>query len=218
MIKSIVNLTLKAFKSNCGRDDIITLPFEIYRQVKEDFKITLKVGMIEKKVQCYVNNTSDHIELPNKLLEHLGLVANKVVNLMIKEEKICIGPVIGIFVSNGEVEKANLQNPNFRWIETMKANKEVNAIVYFFSVKDVDFTQNKIIGSYFNEEDNLWEQKYFPYPDVLYDRGGGKVKTQKTISDYIRKELSLSGKLMKINSNYSFDKWEIHEKLLKYKK
>lgn len=217
MIKRTFNLIVKIFDDGSGKDNIITLPFEVFRLVREDFKPILKVGKLEKEIKCILNNTSDTIEISNELVEYFGLIKDRMVNLIIKEDKICLGPVVGIFVSNGQVRKGNSQNPSFRWIETMNANKEVGAIIYYFSIKDVDFAQKKVIGTYFNEESDMWEKRSFPYPDVLYDRGGGTLKSQQMISEYIRKDLTKGNKLIKLNPRYFFDKWEVYEKLSMYK-
>lgn len=210
-----IAVTIKIHKNNTFNSYKITLPDIIYKQVIDNLQVKLKVGRLEVDVNCELNYTENNIEIPCSLAEAFGLCEGKIVSLIIKDNKICLGPVIGIFASNGLVRKANAKAPSFRLIETMKANKESNAIVYYFSIKDVDFVCKRIRGTYFNDVNEQWERKYFPYPDILYDRGG-ELKSQKIISDNIRKELEIDKSFKKINDRYFFDKWDVHKQLMKY--
>lgn len=214
MQRKIYPVKIKLFEDNENNEFKITLPEEIYDNVAADYQMELKVGKKQKNIDCFANDSENILEISPVMLNDLGLIKDKVVNLIIKDYIISIGPVIGIFVSNGQVRSANSQNPNFRLIETMNANKISNSIVYYFSIKDVDFTKEMIRGTCFNELTEEWEKREFPYPDVLYDRGGGTLKSQLDISDYIREELQEDRQLKKINCRYYFDKWDVHKKLL----
>lgn len=194
----------------------ITAPVAIYSIVDDKIKSGLKVGFMETDIVCGLNASENILELSDSLLEKTGLVPDISVNLLVKDNRLCLGPVIGAFVSNGNIRKANVQNPNFRFAELVKANREANTIVYFFSVKDVDFNIHRINGTYFNTEKQQWEKKSFPFPDVLYDRGGGTLESQKEISNCIRKSLEENRELKKINARYFFDKWDVYERLIQY--
>lgn len=194
---------------------MITLPKDLYSSL-ECLIDKFKVGMTEEEVSCLPNSTDNIIGMSNGLIKTLGLANNMSVNLSIQNNKVCLGPVIGIFVSNGAIRKANIQNPSFRLVELFRANEDSKTIPYFFSIKDVDFIEYHINGTYFDEKSQRWSQKFFPFPDVLYDRGGGTLKKQKVISNYIRKQLDFYKDMKKINANYYFDKWDVYEKLIKH--
>ncbi len=215
MNKKSIPIVIKSLTFIEENAKLITLPKDLYNSL--ECKIDkLKVGMAEEEVRCLSNSTANIVGLSYGLIKFLGLSNNMSVNLSIKNNKVCLGPVIGIFVSNGTIRKANIQNPNFRLAESWRANEDSKTIPYYFSVKDVDFIAHRINGTYFDEEKQSWSQKLFPFPDVLYDRGGGTLKKQKVISDYIRKQLDFYKDLKKINSNYYFDKWDVYEKLVKH--
>lgn len=209
---------INIYKNNFPDYNEVTVPARIFKHVSGNKQMRMKAGRLEIDVTCKHNNSANTIELPLRLVEAFGLCEDEAVNVVIKGKKICLGPVIGIFSSNGLVSKTNAQAPHFRMIETMNANKAVNAIVYFFTIKDVDFYTKRINGTYFNYDKEQWEKKYFPYPDILYDRGGGALKSQKSISDYIRNEIQNDKELIKINSKYYFDKWDLHKALVQYEK
>ncbi|UMZ72748.1 YheC/YheD family protein [Natranaerofaba carboxydovora] len=196
----------------------ITAPKKIKKLLDNNNPKVLKVSTQKTKVTCYENNTENVIGIPNKIAKQMGLSNRIQTNLMVKNNKLSIGPVIGVFVSNGRVRKAKKQHPHFRILEMAKANKESNAVLYFFSIKDMDFSGKKIRGTYYNEETNRFEEKIFPYPDILYDRGGGTLKSQKKLSQDIRKELEENSNLQKINSSYFFDKWDVFKNLSQYTK
>lgn len=206
-----------AYGNGQERGHLISLPRWVGDFIYDKSNVKLKVGMSEIEVEYKLNNTKNTIEIPEYLVEELGLQDKMEINYKIKNNKLSLGPVIGVFQSNGSVRKANLQNANFRFIELMKANKSCSTILYFFSVHDVDFEHKKINGTFFNEETERWEKKLYPYPDILYDRGGGTLKSQKMISDNIRKELEGTEDFKKINAEYFFDKWHAYNELIKYK-
>jgi hypothetical protein len=157
------------------------------------------------------------VEISKNLAEALGLSDGMITNLIIKDNTVCLGPVIGIFVSDSTIKKANMQNPSFRLIELWRSNKDSNHIPYYFSIKDISFSHNRINGTYYDDEKQIWCQKPFPLPEVLYDRKGGSLKEEKAKSKYIRKQLYLNKDMKKINSKHFFDKWDVYKQLIKYK-
>lgn len=216
MNEEAIVVTISIHKNNTFNRYNITLPAIIYNQVVDNLQVKLKAGRLEVDVNCGLNYTENNIEMPYRLVEAFGLYEDKRVNLIIKDNKICFGPVIGIFIGDGLVRKAIAGTPSFKLLETMKANREAKAIVYYFSIKDIDFVAKRIKGTFFNDVNKQWERKYFPYPDVLYDRGGGSLKLQKIISNNIRKELEIDKNFKKINPRYFFDKWDVYKQLVKF--
>jgi hypothetical protein len=216
MNKDAIPIIIKVHENNFSDDNVVTLPVKIFYQISNSKKTKLTAGGLEMDVTCQRNNSKNIIELPISIAEAFGLCEDSAVNIIIKDKKICFGPFIGIFSSNGLVSRANAQAPHFRMIETVNANKDVNAIVYYFTINDVDFYKKRINGTYFDYGKESWEKKCFPYPNILYDRGGGTLNSQKIMSDYIREELEKDKKLIKINSRYFFDKWDLHKELLQY--
>jgi len=204
-------VSINSIKNN----ETISIPRNWIREEDLGYK-TLKVGQFKRKVLCLSNDTENCIELPYDILLEIGLSVNDINNVIFKGNEIRLGPVIATFVSNGTINRAKRQEPNFRTSELMKANYIANTILYFFSIKDVDFYNEKIHGMYFNKKNNKWEQKLFPLPDVLYDRGGGTLRKQRVISQYIRDQLEKLEGIVKYNPTYFLEKWDIYEKLKEY--
>ncbi len=217
MYKKSTAIVITVVENKSEEDATITVPNPIYSWLAIDSFALLKVGFLEKRAICNSNNTVNTIEVPADLAKDFGLADGMITNVIIKDNKLCLGPVIGVFVSNGSIRLANLQKPGFRLTELFGANNDANTILYYFSVNDVDFIDHKILGTYYNEKNGKWEKRSFSFPDVLYDRGGGALKNQKVVSNYIRKQFGQISNLEKINSTYYFDKWHVYEKLMNYK-
>lgn len=129
-------------------------------------------------------------------------------------------PIIGVFISRGQLTKLLSNNQTFRQYyrirELVSANEEVQATLYFFSVKNLDDKNKSINGVYYNNEKKQWEQKLFPYPDVFYDRGGGTSKYKRE-NRKIRAEMKNNKRTLFLNSRHYFDKWQVYKKLVKMK-
>ncbi|WP_083465442.1 YheC/YheD family protein [Thalassobacillus sp. C254] len=68
---------------------------------------------------------------------------------------------------------------------------------------------------YFNKKSKRWERKWFPYPDVFYNRRVSKLM-KNTKVERIRNTFDRLG-IPKINSQHYFDKWDVYLKLKQYK-
>ena len=191
----------------------ITVPADIYLLLDNSLQIILKVSTLEMEINCTKNDTSSTFEVPAYLADALGLQDEITTNLRVHDNKLCMGPVIGVFTSVGQIRNANIQDPLFRLTELVKANEEANVILYHFTVRDVDFLKQRIYGTFYNHKTCFWAQKYFPYPDVLYDRGGGALKSQQARSDKIRQHVYTNEKVKCTNPVYYFDKWEVYQNL-----
>ena len=88
--------------------------------------------------------------------------------------------VIGVFITANHAEALITMNPKLvnshryiRYIELAKANQGLDVTLYFFMADDVSFEKKYVTGIYYNHQESIWQQKKFPLPHFLYDRGGG---------------------------------------------
>ncbi|MCE7791881.1 YheC/YheD family protein [Salipaludibacillus sp. CUR1] len=79
---------------------------------------------------------------------------------------------LGVLISNRAWRAIIKEKPHYRLQQLAEANKKVNLKMYLFSIKQVDLKTQTIIGYYFDTKDDSWKIDMFPYPDVLYRRGG----------------------------------------------
>lgn len=217
MNKESLAVNFKLFNRDFKENQVISVPLVLFNLLKNCLSPQLKLGSLELKVICIPNFTSNTIELTPYLMESLGFSEDTSCHAMIWEDQISLGPVIGVFTSNGSVRRAHEETANFRTLALGRANGIAETILYFFTIKDVDFINKRINGTYYDLKTDSWEKKLFPLPDILYDRGGGALKSQKSVSNYIRKQLNSDGYL-KINPQHYFDKWDVHKNLMNYEK
>ncbi|WP_394219464.1 YheC/YheD family protein [Halobacillus trueperi] len=85
--------------------------------------------------------------------------------------------------------------------------------VFFFSEREVNIQQKKIRGIYFNEGTKKWSVRFFPFPDVYYNRRG-ECKSNKKVQR-LRKLLDKM-RVPKVNSEHYFHKWKSYQLLRKY--
>ncbi|MGI6112686.1 MAG: YheC/YheD family protein [Mahellales bacterium] len=198
-------------------ENLVAVPAPVFEHLGCMINAKLKLGTMELDITCLPNGSQDRLQLSWQLFKILGLPEGIILNAVAINQRLCLGPVIAVFSSNGSIKKANAQNASFRLEELANANKRANTMLYFFSIKDVDFIRRKIRGTFFNEKTGTWQQRYLPFPDILYDRGGGVLSKQKIVSDYIRSQLIDNLGVKRINCQHYFDKWDMHQKLSRFK-
>ncbi|MDQ0255355.1 hypothetical protein J2S74_002737 [Evansella vedderi] len=91
----------------------------------------------------------------------------------------------------------------------VEANKEVGTNLFYCSLKNIDFENNKIKGLYFNYDTDMWEEREFPFPDVLYRRTPSLTSRK---YKKLREKLRQHG-VKRLNYENNFNKWEVYQGL-----
>ncbi len=217
--KGITSFRVKLVKksSRSKKVSFITIPNFIYRLLPHGKKVLIKVGMFKKWVECKSNSSRWSVEFPSGILREYNGLLNVTTNLSLVDGALHFEPVVGMFISNGQIRKLKRQEPIFRHVEFTRAKKRTHTILYFFSIHNVDFTRQKVHGICYDDQKKKWRQLTFPFPDILYDRGGGVLRKQILKSEHIRKQFSELEGMRSLNPQYFFDKWEVHTKLCEQK-
>ncbi len=140
------------------------------------------------------------------------------INMPVKQNKLTENKVvIGVFITRKHAKGLITMNPNFvssyryiRYIELAKANQDVDVTIYFFTNEHVNFEKKHVFGIYYNHQENIWQDKKFPLPHLLYDRGGGISQKSMLVIKKFR-ELGIKN----INAQHFFDKWDLYDRLSK---
>jgi hypothetical protein len=140
-----------------------------------------------------------------------------VIDLIVKQNESVKNVVIGVFINRKHAKDLITMNPEFvssyryiRYIELAKANQDVDVTLYFFTNDRVSFEKKFVIGIYYNHQVDIWQEKKFPLPHLLYDRGGGIGQKSMILIEKFR-ELGIKN----INSRHFFDKWDLYDRLSK---
>ncbi|WAH36326.1 YheC/YheD family endospore coat-associated protein [Alicyclobacillus dauci] len=91
--------------------------------------------------------------------------------------------------------------------ELAKANKKARTKLYFFSTRGVDYDRKVIRGMWFNDAKKRWEKRTFPFPHVLYVRGGSGKSVQRLIEKF--DDMGIK----RINPIVAFNKSDLYYKL-----
>ena len=125
--------------------------------------------------------------------------------------------VVGAFITKKHAQDLITMNPKFvnshryiRYIELAKANQDLDVTLYFFTTDHVNFEKKYVMGIYYNHQESIWQQKKFPLPHLLYDRGGGTSEKSMLVIKKFR-ELGIKN----INARHYFDKWDLYDRLSK---
>ncbi|MGJ9381565.1 YheC/YheD family protein [Salipaludibacillus sp. CF4.18] len=92
---------------------------------------------------------------------------------------------LGVLVSNRAWKGISKNKPHYRLEKLAEANKEDYFKMFFFSINKVNIDKQVITGYYFDFKNNLWKQGTFPYPEVLYRRGGATKKFKDNYRTFI---------------------------------
>jgi hypothetical protein len=210
-------IIIRISEEDIENDYTLSIPFKIYNSLNKYSVIRLKLGVLMLDVTCFLNNTENHMIVSKNIASKLSLHSDLNTNLLIKENVLCLGPLIGTFTDSTSVRIASEQRPGNKLLNLSLANKDAGTIIYFFSVDDYNNEDEKILGTFYNYISQRFEKRLFPLPDILYDRGGGILKNQKTASDYIRQSIESNETVKRFNPRYFFDKLDVHNKLIRYK-
>ncbi|MBU8907596.1 YheC/YheD family endospore coat-associated protein [Desertibacillus haloalkaliphilus] len=119
-------------------------------------------------------------------------------------------PIVGTFVPKRSINRLLKQQESERMKRLSKGSEEAGTSLYFFAIQDVDFDEARIQGTYFDSEDDIWKRKWFPFPDVIYNRrSAGQTQERTQRFKAVVKEQGIPF----INSEDDFDKWEFYNRL-----
>lgn len=142
-----------------------------------------------------------------------------VINLIVKQNESTkkSGVIIGVFITRKHAKELVTMNPRLvsshryiRFIELAKASQGMDVSLYFFADGHVHFENKYVVGLYYDFIQSIWRFKKFPFPHVLYDRGGGISNKSKAVIKKFREQ-----GVENINGRHFFDKWDLYNRLSK---
>jgi hypothetical protein len=114
-------------------------------------------------------------------------------------------PIVGVYLGDGFIPLREVgRYPRLN--NLVQANKEAGTTLFFFTADEVDFPEEEITGIYFNDKEKKWDKKLFPFPDVIYVRGGGGE------TDNLLKKFDDLG-IKRVNPIRAFNKGDVYEHL-----
>lgn len=195
-------IVIKQKLGSSERDEDISIPKSILKKISPTSLPThVRAGLIHLPASCTVNNTNQTVLISAQLLQKLGIPDGTHCHLLLENDTLRLGPIIGVFVGKKYILKLKEQQARERSIELFKANHHAKTILYFFCIQGVDNNLNKVEGYYLDRIDNRWKRHSFPFPDVLYDRGSGKPNKRLPLKTF-RRKIEQEPLVKKINAQH----------------
>ncbi|MBM7095067.1 YheC/YheD family protein [Bacillus sp. H-16] len=130
-------------------------------------------------------------------------------------EKVMDMVTVGITVGRRALRNLLKQKPGFRILKTLEAGQEEGLSVFYFNGSCVNVADETIDGVYFDMEKQDWRTRAFPYPDVIYNRGGGGIFSSASSKAKEFQEQIAAQNIPSINYLKGFNKMEVYELLKK---
>jgi hypothetical protein len=203
----------------------ITLPADIANLFSTGLGgvVTLSAGNRLTSVKCLAPGSaeSNHtVTLSQDVCNDLLLPVPTILNLAITKDGTVwrLGPLIGIFANRfNKLQRPFGEQTGFFRKLCLAAHK-LNALCYVFSPEDIDWTKGIIKGWIPTISANTqkeWVSRFFPMPDVVFDRGLFPRNGQRKTASQTRRILrSMPG--IKIFNPAFFGKWKTHQLLSKH--
>jgi|GEM_PF-2539395 hypothetical protein len=135
--------------------------------------LCIKAGNREIRAAVRKNQTRQDIYLSEQGLKDLALPSGLKLQAVMTPGVLRLGPVIGVFVGRGYLNNIQQGGSHFRLLGLVEGNRRAHTLLYLFTLRDIDWQKGRITGTYYNYDENRWMEHPLPFPDVLYDRGGG---------------------------------------------
>ncbi|ADU31072.1 YheC/YheD family protein [Evansella cellulosilytica] len=127
-------------------------------------KVTLKYGNFSKVYKVIEDNalSTDEIKMNGQITKRLTFPTIPL-TIMIRENSINIGPVIGYLTTKQYCKDPSLLISRF-------SGASIDGLVYIFHKNSVNKKEKTIKGLYFDKETKTFKKGVFPYPSVVYNR------------------------------------------------
>ncbi|MBP2002551.1 hypothetical protein J2Z69_003637 [Paenibacillus shirakamiensis] len=115
-------------------------------------------------------------------------------------------PVIAILTTHDKLKSFKGNRRNFR--DIVKTGREMDIPVYILTARDLNLNSNRVLGYTFVPEKKLWQEQWFPLPDVIYNRIPLRQHEEKSA---VQQKIKACLKHPKIHlyNPYFFNKWEL---------
>jgi len=154
---------------------IIYLPLEIVTKIETD--INLHYGLRKIKVKCIPNDELGSkgefddpyiIKCDNTIFDELMILDTLTYQLLIKEDGIHIGPIIGFMM--GEQHYCYHDRFLQDLKDAMNIYNEVGGLFIAFKTSGINWEQEYVYALYYEHKAKKWIYSKLPFPSVIFRR------------------------------------------------
>lgn len=210
-----MNIIIKKF-SESKNDYTCILPENVFKNLglSENIKYNINLGQLSGySFFSPGEDTKNRMYIPEKLFNRLFLLDGLSLNIKMENDSLNLGPVVGIFINS---KRFYAYEDGTADKHEMKAGREENCLSYYYSFEDVNWKDKIINGFTLEPGSDKWIKAWFPFPNVIYDRGTRFYEEQKqTVKELRQRFIDYPG-IQLINSLNYLGKMKTYEKLSKY--
>ncbi|MBN8208939.1 YheC/YheD family protein [Bacillus sp. NTK071] len=172
----------------------------------------IQFGIKSLDVTLYYSDLvkENEVYLSSNVMKQLGILLSCTYELVVQDNKITIGPFIGILseLTNSKVAEMLPTYNSF-----VKGYRYIGGAIAVFSIEGINKEKGTIQGFLYHPKKKTWQWKTFPFPSVVMSIAEPSLTSSwKAFHEHMRHfELVLGGKVF----NYPhFSKWEMYQMLL----
>ena len=215
----MLNVKIIILLNNVDKD-ICLLGKDIYNKLKiednKQYNIHLGQLKVRSAIKCNMNE-EESMSFSEEVSNEILIYDDIILNIWRKNENIYLGPVVGVFMPINYCEEIGKGAPPLEAIEHIQeASPHERCMAYCFSVKDIDWENNRIKGYTFRVASNRWEYRWLPMADIIYDRIAHGNEEEKRLVKEERQNLRENSNIRFINPEGSLGKWPLYKKLFMY--
>jgi len=172
--------------------------------LSEGVTISFYSGKLVSRLKIIISNKSGRVlELNPVVLRSLHITAPHKYGINILNERLHIGPVVGIMAETGNDRNRPFGGQSYFIKELDIAARDLGEICFGFDPRSINFRNKTVTGyTYIN---GGWKRRIFPIPDIVYPREGG----------YSSSKLQIRQKLEALGCKFInpplLGKWQTHQ-------
>lgn len=151
--------------------------------------------------------------MPEKIFNELFVLEDLSLNIKLENNNILLGPVVGIFINS---KRFYAYEDGTAAQHEMRAGRVENCLSFYYSIDDINWKDKIINGYTLAPNSDKWIRAWFPFPNVIYDRGARFLDEQKQTVKEVRQKFIDDPNIQLINSLNYLGKIKTYEKLSKY--
>nr|WP_066633067.1 YheC/YheD family protein [Desulfolucanica intricata] len=182
-----------------------------FLNINPDKPVMLKIGAKEviARVQISESQPINQIGISPDIMTETGCYSDIQIKLISSVNNIIwLGPLFAIMTPINNV-KTEVEDKEIEYME--KIAYELGCLLFQFTVQDINWSDKKMLGTFFNREKSKWEEKWFPFPDIVFDLSTFPRKDLRKRAKEILKQLNKGGTTVLINNRRYFGKYETME-------